>query len=79
MADLLTPEDAAEADKLGWKVIQTFDLTTRRMVPCLIATGPDANRWHRDTLLARITTLARSGSHVARETLRALSTAPRTR
>lgn len=71
MADLLCPEDTLEAQRLGWQVIEVYDLKTSRMNVAVIAHG--AESWNRDQLMNRITSLARSNVSSARATLRAIT------
>lgn len=71
MRDLLESPYAEEALKLGWRVLEVYDLKTKRVVPCLIV--PNAERWDRDALTARINALARARAEVAVKTLQALT------
>lgn len=72
MADLLSPEDTAEAKRLGWKVIEVYDLKTKRMVVDVIAHGHES--WSRDKLMSVILTHARGNVSCACATLRAIVT-----
>lgn len=70
MADLLCPEDTAEAQRLGWQVVEVYDLKTKRMTVDVMAHGRES--WSRDALMSLITTYARSNVSSARATLRAI-------
>jgi len=70
MADLLCPEDTVEAQRLGWQVVEVFDLKTKRMVVDVMAHGRES--WNRDVLMNTITAYARANVSSARATLRAI-------
>lgn len=77
MSDLLCPEDTLEAQRLGWQVVEVYDLKTKRMTVDVMAHGRES--WDRDVLMNTITTYARANISCARATLRAIVTKGKTK
>ena len=71
MADLLNDEDATQARALGWRVVEVYDLRTKRLYPTVVPAN-NVERWSAPALLDRIKELARRGHRPAINTLSAL-------
>jgi len=71
MADLLSEASSAEARRLGWQVVEVYDLKTNKLVPALLPAAA-MESWDSTALMNFVTRCARGNNSAAIETLSAL-------